>query len=29
MLIAQAQAESLRVISNDRIFDEYHVERVW
>jgi PIN domain nuclease of toxin-antitoxin system len=29
MLIAQAQAESLKVISNDRIFDEYHVERVW
>lgn len=29
MLIAQAQAESLAIISNDRIFDAYHVQRVW
>lgn len=29
MLIAQAQMESLKVISNDRIFDAYHVQRVW
>ncbi|HME36907.1 MAG TPA: type II toxin-antitoxin system VapC family toxin [Candidatus Sulfotelmatobacter sp.] len=29
MLIAQAQMENLRIISNDRIFDKYHVPRVW
>lgn len=29
MLIAQAQLENLKIISNDRIFDEYHVPRVW
>jgi PIN domain nuclease of toxin-antitoxin system len=29
MLIAQAQMENLSLISNDRIFDEYHVPRVW
>jgi PIN domain nuclease of toxin-antitoxin system len=29
MLIAQAQMENLSIISNDRIFDEYHVPRVW
>ncbi len=29
MLISQAQAETLPVISNDRIFDEYRVERIW
>ena len=29
MLIAQAQAESLAIISNDRIFDDYHVRRIW
>jgi len=29
MLIAQAQIESLKIISNDRIFDTYHIERVW
>jgi PIN domain nuclease of toxin-antitoxin system len=29
MLIAQAQAESLTIISNDRIFDDYHVRRIW
>jgi PIN domain nuclease of toxin-antitoxin system len=28
MLIAQAQAEDLAIIGNDRIFDEYHV-RIW
>jgi PIN domain nuclease of toxin-antitoxin system len=29
MLIAQAQAENLSIISNDRIFDTYHVSRIW
>lgn len=29
MLAAQAQAESLRIVSNDRIFDLYGVRRVW
>jgi PIN domain nuclease of toxin-antitoxin system len=29
MLIAQAQAENLAIISNDRIFDTYRVPRVW
>jgi PIN domain nuclease of toxin-antitoxin system len=29
MLIAQAQAEDIPILSNDRIFDEYHVQRVW
>jgi PIN domain nuclease of toxin-antitoxin system len=29
MLIAQAQMENLSIISNDRIFDEYHIPRVW
>ncbi len=29
MLIAQAQSENLKIISNDRIFDDYHVQRVW
>jgi len=29
MLIAQAQMENLKIISNDRIFDEFHVQRVW
>lgn len=29
MLIAQAQMENLAIISNDRIFDEYHVRRIW
>jgi PIN domain nuclease of toxin-antitoxin system len=29
MLIAQAQMENLKIVSNDRIFDEYHVPRVW
>jgi PIN domain nuclease of toxin-antitoxin system len=29
MLIAQAQAEDLKIISNDRIFDDYHVQRIW
>jgi len=29
MLIAQAQAEDLKIISNDRIFDTYNVQRVW
>jgi PIN domain nuclease of toxin-antitoxin system len=29
MLIAQSQTEDLPIISNDRIFDHYHVHRVW
>jgi PIN domain nuclease of toxin-antitoxin system len=29
MLIAQAQAEDLGIVSNDRIFDVYHVKRIW
>lgn len=29
MLIAQAQMEGLKIISNDRIFDDYHVQRIW
>jgi PIN domain nuclease of toxin-antitoxin system len=29
MLISQAQAENLAIISNDRIFDVYHVRRIW
>jgi PIN domain nuclease of toxin-antitoxin system len=29
MLIAQAQTENLAIISNDRIFDTYHVRRIW
>jgi PIN domain nuclease of toxin-antitoxin system len=29
MLIAQAQAENLPIISNERVFDTYHVRRIW
>ena len=29
MLMAQAQTEEVPIISNDRIFDAYHVQRVW
>lgn len=29
MLISQAQAENLPIVSNDRIFDRYHVPRIW
>ena len=29
MLIAQAQSEALIVVSNDKIFDEYKVNRLW
>ncbi len=29
MLIAQAQAEDLKIISNDRVFDDYGVPRIW
>ncbi len=28
MLIAQAQTENLKIISNDRM-DAYHIERIW
>jgi len=29
MLIAQAQSENLPIVSNDRIFDAYHLQRIW
>jgi len=29
MLIAQAQAENLTVVSNDSVFDKYGVRRLW
>jgi PIN domain nuclease of toxin-antitoxin system len=29
MLIAQSRAEALPIISNDKVFDTYKVERVW
>ncbi len=29
MLIAQAQAENIPIISNDAAFDNYHVRRLW
>jgi PIN domain nuclease of toxin-antitoxin system len=29
MLIAQAQAENLPIVSNERIFDEYFIQRIW
>jgi PIN domain nuclease of toxin-antitoxin system len=29
MLIAQAQAENLPILSNERIFDDYRVRRIW
>ena len=29
MLIAQAQAENLALISNERVFDAYGVRRIW
>ncbi|HXF14273.1 MAG TPA: type II toxin-antitoxin system VapC family toxin [Terriglobales bacterium] len=29
MLIAQAQAENLTIVSNDRVFDRYGVNRIW
>ena len=29
MLVAQAQAEGIAILSNERIFDRYGVERVW
>jgi PIN domain nuclease of toxin-antitoxin system len=29
MLIAQAQAEDLSLISNERLFDSYGVRRIW
>jgi PIN domain nuclease of toxin-antitoxin system len=29
MLIAQAQAENLPLISNERVFDAYGVRRIW
>lgn len=29
MLIAQAQAENLAIVSNDTVFDHYGVRRIW
>jgi PIN domain nuclease of toxin-antitoxin system len=29
MLIAQAQAENMAVVSNDAVFDSYGVTRIW
>jgi len=29
MLMAQAQAENLPIVSNEELFDEYHVRRIW
>jgi len=29
MLMAQAISESMPIVSNERIFDEYHVRRIW
>ena len=29
MLIAQAQSENLPIVSGDRVFDIYHVQRIW
>jgi PIN domain nuclease of toxin-antitoxin system len=29
MLIAQAQAEGLGLVSNERLFDAYGVVRIW
>jgi PIN domain nuclease of toxin-antitoxin system len=29
MLIAQAQLENLAIVSNDRVFDRYGVNRFW
>jgi PIN domain nuclease of toxin-antitoxin system len=29
MLIAQALTENIAIVSNEKIFDEYHVRRVW
>ena len=29
MLISQAQAENVPILSNDRIFDQYGVTRIW
>jgi PIN domain nuclease of toxin-antitoxin system len=29
MLIAQAQAENMPIVGNDRVFDDYHVWRIW
>jgi len=29
MLMSQSQLKNLPIISNDRVFDTYHVQRVW
>jgi PIN domain nuclease of toxin-antitoxin system len=29
MLIAQAQAENMPIVSNERLFDDWHVRRIW
>jgi len=29
LLVAQAQAENLAIVSNDRVFDRYALTRIW
>ena len=29
MLVAQAQAEKLTLVSNETVFDDYHIDRLW
>jgi PIN domain nuclease of toxin-antitoxin system len=29
MLIAQAQAENLAIVSNDKVFERYGIKRFW
>jgi PIN domain nuclease of toxin-antitoxin system len=29
LLIAQAQAENMVLVSNEEVFDDYHVQRLW
>jgi PIN domain nuclease of toxin-antitoxin system len=29
MLMAQAISENMPIVSNERVFDEYHVRRIW
>jgi PIN domain nuclease of toxin-antitoxin system len=29
MLIAQAQAENMPIVSNEKVFDDYRVRRIW
>ena len=29
MLMAQAISENMPIVSNEQVFDEYHVRRIW